>query len=107
MVGDQIVKDFGLATDELSLNETSTFKQLSIEVARIINYLINNDANRLMNLLYRIDLNENSVKKALLGAEGNNSDTLITSMIVEREFQKVVTRIYFSQNPELRKLLKE
>jgi hypothetical protein len=87
-----INKDFSL-----QLSEASNQDQLLIDVALYINHLIKNDFNKLLTLLYRIDVNENKLKNLLREKPNENAGELIAQLIIERQLQKIKTRWEFSQ----------
>lgn len=73
---------------------------LEEQLAAQINYLIEKDFNRLLNLLYRIDVSEDKIKKALL----DNTDPageLIAQLIIERQLQKITSRKKFREGKGL------
>lgn len=92
-----IVRDLRLQTlsssDEASLQE---------ELATYVEDLIQHDFPLLVELIYRVDINESKLKAALQNAVGNNSALLIARMIIDRQIEKITTRQqYVPKNPEL------
>src|SRR5262249_3341868 len=63
-----------------------------------INELINTDFNRLLNMLYRFDINENKLKKMLANESGKDAGNIIADLIIERELQKIASRKQFREN---------
>ncbi len=57
-------------------------------------YMMDRDFQKLLNILYRIDINEERVKQAFAGE--NPADEL-ADLIIEREIMKVQTRRKFKQ----------
>jgi len=80
-------KDVGLS---LSPSTTPTLDELVSELTRAIQYLIDKDFEKLMHILYRIDVSEKKVKHAF-GLEHDVAEQ-IAKLIIEREQQKVITR---------------
>ncbi len=80
-------KDVGLS---LSATSIPNYSALVKELTRAIEYLIEKDFEKLMQILYRIDVNEAKVKIAF-GLEQDVA-TQIALLIIEREEQKVITR---------------
>ena len=76
LVKKQIEKDFGIEEDEIKLSENKAllYQGLCSEVERIILYLINKNTQRLMNLLYRVDVPEAVIKGALIIAEDESAE---------------------------------
>lgn len=95
----QIIKDFnqfGLDInfpDKLQNAYDDLFDQLQLH----IDHLLTNQHQRLLSLLYQIDIGENKITKL---AEEKQSYTLaevITEAVLERELLKVLTRLYFKR----------
>ena len=80
-------KDFNL---DISSTEVSTGEDFQLILAKLIRHLLDNDFERLINGLYRIDVSEEKVKQAL-SASGDIAEE-ITTLIIKREMQKVETR---------------
>jgi hypothetical protein len=53
-----------------------------------INELIQQDFPKLVELLYRVDVNEKKLKGLLAAHPDTNSATLITDLLIERQLQK-------------------
>lgn len=77
-----------LATKESTLKDHLLFEKLS----QYINYLVKNDFDRLVSLLYRIDINENKLKELLKTNAGIDSGKIIATSIIERQLQKIMLR---------------
>lgn len=80
-------KDFNL---DISSTEVSTAEDFQLILAKLIRHLLDNDFERLINGLYRIDVSEEKVKQAMASA-GDLAEE-IAMLIIEREMQKVETR---------------
>ena len=79
-------KDVGLSLSPSEINYDVLVKELT----RAIEYLIEKDFEKLMHILYRIDVSEAKVKK-VFGLEQDVAQQ-IAKLIIEREEQKVITR---------------
>jgi hypothetical protein len=90
-------RDFHLAEDYLKLDRASqiTYEQAFIKIMRVVEDLLERDFNGLVNILYRIDVSETQLKKAL-AASTEDPASIITDMIFKREMQKVATRRKYS-----------
>lgn len=64
---------------------------------KIISDLIQSDYQKLVRILYRIDVDELKLKKALIESELSISET-ITDLIIERQKQKIITRNQFKNH---------
>ena len=82
----------------LDLPEAVTMEALEHLLAAKINTLINGDFDRLVQLLYRIDVNEESLRQILKTNAQNNTGNLIARLILERSQEKIRTRKMYSGN---------
>ncbi|MGH2563649.1 MAG: hypothetical protein ACRDE5_03990 [Ginsengibacter sp.] len=57
-----------------------------------INDLINKDFSTLVQLLYRIDVNEKKLKERLKQNEKSDAALIIADLIIERQLQKIATK---------------
>lgn len=62
------------------------------DIEEQINWLINNDFPRLVQMLYRLDVDENKLRSLLQQQETTDSATLITNLIIERQLKKAEVR---------------
>ena len=76
----------------LDLPETATIEMLEGVLADRINTMITADFNRLVSLLYRIDVSETKLKKFLREHAGADAGLLIARLVLERQWQKIETR---------------
>lgn len=64
----------------------------------LINILINKDFHALVQLLYRIDVNEKKIKACLQQNKHTDSASIIADLIIERQLQKIESRKQFSED---------
>ncbi len=82
----------GLQIEE-TVSERSSEEQRKVLVT-FIDDLLRNDFNRLLSILYRVDISEEKLKRTL----AQNKDTqvrsaeLIAQLLVEREQEKIISR---------------
>jgi hypothetical protein len=76
----------------LDLQEAPTMEALEALLAERINDMINKDFNALVQLLYRIDVNETRLRGVLRDNQASDSGQLIARLILERQWQKILTR---------------
>lgn len=89
--------------DENSIRELS--ENLSVDLSPVIshaelvkklddhiNHLINHDFNRLVSILYRIDVNEKKLKDVLKENQIETAGNIIANLIIERQLQKISSR---------------
>ncbi len=66
-----------------------------------INELINTNFNALIQLLYRLDINEKKLKEVLKNNEQHDAGILISELIIQRQLQKIKSRKQFNKtHPE-------
>ena len=70
---------------------------LQKNLADRINHLINTDFERLVSLLYRMDINEKKLKQLLQENPGTDAGPIIAELVIEREIQKIKSRRQFNQ----------
>jgi hypothetical protein len=76
----------------LDLPETATIEILEGVLADRVNTMITADFNRLISLLYRIDVSETKLKQLLRENAGTDAGLLIARLILQRQWQKIETR---------------
>lgn len=77
---------------EIRLPETLSMEELKKTLVTHINHLINNDFEKLVFYLYRIDVNESKMKQLIDRQEGENAAGLIADLIIERQSGKIKSR---------------
>jgi hypothetical protein len=78
-------------------------KALYSQLEEYINYLITNDFQRLVQLLYTVDVNEQKLKIVLQQQPERDAAAVITELLVQRQEEKAQTRQQFKegwQGPE-------
>ena len=68
------------------------------KLVALINHLINNDFNTLVQLLYKVDVDEKGLQKTLHQNKNKDAAVLIANMMIERERQKKEHRFKNNQN---------
>ncbi len=83
-------------------NEIQQWEQLSPdELAAYINRLITDDFTGLINLLYRLDINESRLKRILTDNPQEDAGRLIAALMMERQQQKIQTRQQFQSEDNI------
>lgn len=72
--------------------DATSLEELRKKLSAYINQLINTDFEKLISLLYRIDVNETKLRCLLDASEGRNAAQLIADLIIERQLQKIESR---------------
>lgn len=94
---DQIIKDFEMFGLEIKFsgNSYEAYEELFDQIEPHIQKLIDSNPSKFTAILYRIDLSDSQLKKAV---EENSSETfsaIVTDLIIKRELQKVVIRNHY------------
>ena len=79
---------------EISLDE------LQIQLSNYVNQLIQTDFQKLITLLYRIDVSEPKLKQLLQQNPEVEAGKIIAALIIERQLQKIKTRRQFNQQDD-------
>lgn len=67
------------------------------ELSTWVNDMILKDFNGLLNLLYRLDINEARLRKMLDEIQNEDAGKIIAAMIIERQLQKIKSKQQFKQ----------
>ena len=86
------IREFLQSDLALACPNDASMEDLIEVLADRINRLIHADFDQLIRLLYRIDVNENKLKRLLKNEAGHDSGRLIATLIIERQLQKIKTR---------------
>ncbi|UEG50942.1 hypothetical protein LK994_05575 [Ferruginibacter lapsinanis] len=80
----------------ISLPEQLSFEELQRLLAMHVNHLIKTNFEKLVSILYRIDVSEHKLKQ-LLKENNDDAGKIIANAIIERELQKIKSRQQFSR----------
>ena len=86
---------------DFDLSTCQNKKELQEKLAAEINDLILKDFSKLVRILYRLDINEQRLKKILQENSGADAGDLIAGMMIEREIQKLKTRAQTQPKPDI------
>lgn len=67
------------------------------DILATINYLIENDMEKLLFILYRVDVAEDKIRSSLSYSEGEDAASIIYNHIYDRELEKIASRAKFSK----------
>jgi hypothetical protein len=83
---------------ELNLSEESAFEQLR----EYIRWLLAHKMDFLLSLMYRLDIPESAIKKALFPGNPEEPDVALANLIIQRQLNRIETRKkYSSDTPPL------
>jgi len=99
LTAQQVIKDFMQFGMDVSFsgNIYSAYDELFDQLDVHITHLLNTSYQRLMSLLYQIDVGEAKLAKLIDDRPGSSISEVITEAILERELLKVLTRLYFKR----------
>lgn len=82
---------------------TTFFKQEELRQSLIdhINFLLVNDFSKLVQILYRVDVDEKKLKLLLQQHPQTDAAVLITDLLIKRQEEKKRTRDLFSRNQDI------
>ena len=80
---------------EVSLPEAEK-QQVKQRLEAHVNYLINNDFGRLVQLLYLVDVDERKLKSILLQQPEQDAAQIIAELIIKRQEEKARSRQWFT-----------
>jgi hypothetical protein len=81
----------------IELPENILMNDVIILLAAYINDLIQTDFNKLVTILYRLDVSESKLRNLLDKNSGKDAAYIIADLIVERQLQKIKSRQQFRQ----------
>lgn len=96
ILANQLQKDI-----QLEIADRKSHNEIRNALVDHINYLINHDFEKLVFILYRIDVNEKKMKELLADQNGENAAMLITDLIIERQLQKIEGRKKFPKDTDI------
>ena len=90
-VSDLIIGDFHLEEkqDTLVSRDMQEFRE---KLRILIKYMLDREFEKLLNAMYRLDINEEKFKMVLSNQESQDVALDIADLVIEREMQKVITR---------------
>jgi hypothetical protein len=84
----------------IELSAAISFTELEETLAAYVNELIQKDFEKLVSLLYRVDVNENKLKGLLDLCADENAGKIIAQLIIERQQQKINSRKEFGKKDD-------
>lgn len=84
----------------IDLPKQISFNEIREQLTQYINDLIVNDFQKLVSLLYRIDISEPRLKQLLQEENHEDAGKVIADLIIQRQLEKIKTRQQFKQSNE-------
>jgi len=76
----------------IELQESISMDELKNLLAGYIHHLISGNFNKLVSILYRIDINEVKLKQLLENNPAEDAGRIIAELIIQRQIQKIKSR---------------
>ena len=89
--------DIDIMLNEIFPDDKELMTATKVRLEELINHLLNNDFEKLINILYRIDVREEKLKVLLKENADKNASSIIADLVIERQIQKIKSRQQFSQ----------
>ena len=77
---------------EIDLPENISLELLKEQLSSYINFLIQSDFQKLVSILYRVDVSESKLKHLLNENPNYDASNMIAELIIERQLQKIKSR---------------
>ncbi len=99
LTAEQVRKDFAMFGMEVKFsgNMEFAYEELFEQLKVYIDILLSDDYEKLMSLLYQIDLSPKELTKHDPNYEFETLSEIVTHKILERELKKVLIRTYFKE----------
>ncbi|MGO3182455.1 MAG: hypothetical protein ACTIJ9_06445 [Aequorivita sp.] len=82
-----------VTSDKLAPIEHQSYDELKGKLASYLNNLVVNDFNKLISILYRIDIAQEKAMAALAeNSQKESAGETLARLIIERQLEKVITR---------------
>ena len=96
----QVIRDLSIHHYDIifSGNEMTAYNELTSQLKPVIDEMYKTNRNGFRALLYQIDISESSFRKLVLQTSAEEFSLRLSEMIVQREFQKVLTRRFFRES---------
>ena len=100
VLNDLLTKDLQISDDEALIegDETIDLNTLHEKLSILVAYLLENDMHRLLNAMYRLDVSELKFHQAMQSTSKEDVAFRIADLIIEREMQKVKTRLHYRKH---------
>ena len=86
---------------DMELPNALSLEELRERLATQLNSLANTDFNKLINLLYRLDIDEMKLRKKLSENSGLDAGNIIAEMVLKRQGEKFESRKKFGRRDGL------
>jgi hypothetical protein len=100
ILSELINKDLQLDDEDalISGEENPDLNLFHQKLSMLVAYLMENDMHRLLNAMYRLDVSEAKFDEAMQRESKEEAALHVADLIIEREMQKVKTRLYYRKH---------
>lgn len=100
VLNELISKDLQLGEEEslAGKEEVPDLNTLHQRLSHLVAWLLEKDMHRLLNAMYRLDVNERKFHEAMQSESKEDAAFRIADLIIEREMQKVKTRLHYKKH---------
>ena len=92
----QIQKDLSWQNLELPLSTSPSAEELQEQLSKLFSFLEQGQYQTLMNILYRVDVGEEHIQKAILETVDEPFSDVVAKMLMKRCLLKVLMKHHFS-----------
>jgi hypothetical protein len=89
---EKYVESFQSLLQQIKVNDEQRYQEIVRQLTIAINYLINHDFRRLVQLLYTIDVSEKKLKQALTDTGSTDAAQIIAEMVIQRQMEKLISK---------------
>lgn len=83
--------DFAMAEEHFLILQDGN-RELKEKVKNVIDHLLQSDFEKLLHIMYRLDIDELKFKAVISGTYGNDVSGKLAEIVIERELKKMETR---------------
>ncbi|WP_245869955.1 hypothetical protein [Pedobacter ginsengisoli] len=97
IVMDQLAPLYSIISKDFEIDELTTEALIRERLVEAFAYLLDNDISKMMNILYRTDVDEVKLKKLLISNSELPSAEVIADAYIARQKEKIETRKKYSR----------
>lgn len=86
---------------EIDIPLYTSQEDLLTKLAAHINDLIQSDFQKLVTILYRVDVDEKRLKQVLAENPGKDAGEIIAGLLIERQMQKIQSRKQYKRDEDI------
>lgn len=87
-----LITEYLLDQWSIVLSDRLSMEEIKEKLSQHIDYLIDHDFEKLLRMLYTVDVSESKLKYLLKEYASQDAGNIIAGLIIERQLQKIETR---------------